>query len=69
MTSRLEITYEFYNYETTLWKGGPLAFFRMARIACRRKLEAAGGFGPFKLKIRRSDGRVSPHTLVMWEAY
>jgi hypothetical protein len=41
----------------------------MMRIACRRKLEAAGGFGPFKLKIRRSDGRVSPHTLVMWEAY
>lgn len=66
---RLEIAYSFYNYEVSIWTGGPLVFYRMMRMSCRRQLEAAGAFGPFRLTIKRGDGRVSPHTLVMWEAY
>lgn len=66
---RLETTYSFYNAEVHIWSAGPSAFFRMVKLACKRKLEAAGAIGPYRLTIRRGDGVMTEHTLIMWEAY
>jgi hypothetical protein len=73
---RLEVSYDFYNIEAYLWRHGErmagkatLDFARTMRKTLRNRLAGAGALGPFKLTIRRGDGCVTPHSLVMWEAY
>ena len=64
---RLEYSHAFYRAELRLFRAGPEAYITMIAATAARKLEAAGGIGPFEYQCFPKDGELSPHIMIARE--